>query len=723
MSVSKLLSGKKIKVYDPISDLAEKISAVTSNRLMNDEKITQYALSTESLDQSQEQMVTSVYNNMESNVKAIASDFGIAVEGYQLESATIGGMISANMKFALASQPKKAGLLDGHNGSRYGVTDGQVDRPISMEAYDERDNRNSQVYSIVYNLLASRQDDFGETFFPTIVVNPNEMGITLTAKIFYAYNDFKRAVTGSLANYARKNIVRAYADASILFNEQTKAVPVFRQTGGTDDNTDKFVAAALLTPWSMALSNVTTVQTSALAVGKKLDLIGISQTNELLASGIMSPSDTLDTYIRLEKLFVKVVDGATTDVMQFDVSELPGATFTYSPQGNYRKMILNLDSDSLVVTPGTKKVDGAALAGLTEFSSNNWSGLMRVSISGNLVLDKGETIVNPGSLELVAARDSVGNLVSAAAPDYVTAAAKISAAEIIGYTLTAYRANSNLRQRGQLVDSQIEYQPVPVLYRSPISAIMPAIDNSGDNTAVLQTLITTTGIRISNEAVTSLLKAEQSLSSYNPIADASGNIPELFGIGRFYVKPSFFAETINLSLSVDSLKSHERAKDIKAAIVEKMRYYAAEMYRSSEYKAAAMVLTGNIGFKPTIIIGTDPVLYQYIMIDGDLRTLGDQFDVKVVSTLDTRVTGKIFMSFGVFDAGQNATVNPLNFGNMLWSPEVTAVLPVSRDSQVSTELIVAPRFLHMVNLPIMTVLNVNNLPTVTGKVQVNMKSV
>ncbi len=363
------------------------------------------------------------------------------------------------------------------------------------------------------------------------------------------------------------------------------------------------------------------------------------------------------------------------------------------------------------------------MAGLTEFSSNNWSGLMRVSISGNLVLDKGETIVNPGSLELVAARDSVGNLVSAAAPDYVTAAAKISAAEIIGYTLTAYRANSNLRQRGQLVDSQIEYQPVPVLYRSPISAIMPAIDNSGDNTAVLQTLITTTGIRISNEAVTSLLKAEQSLSSYNPIADASGNIPELFGIGRFYVKPSFFAETINLSLSVDSLKSHERAKDIKAAIVEKMRYYAAEMYRSSEYKAAAMVLTGNIGFKPTIIIGTDPVLYQYIMIDGDLRTLGDQFDVKVVSTLDTRVTGKIFMSFGVFDAGQNATVNPLNFGNMLWSPEVTAVLPVSRDSQVSTELIVAPRFLHMVNLPIMTVLNVNNLPTVTGKVQVNMKSV
>lgn len=717
MSASKILSGKKIKVYDPINDLAEKISAVTSNRLMNDDKITQIALSTESLDQSQEQMITNVYNSMESNVKAIAADFGISVEDYQLEAATIGGMISANVKYALSSQPKKAGMLDGFNGSRFGVTDGQVERPIAMEAYDERDNRNSQVYSIVYNLLASRQDDFGETFFPTIVVNPNEMGITLTAKIFYAFNDFKRAVTGSLANYARKNLVRAYADSSILFNEQTKAIPVFRQTGGTDDNTDKFVPAALLTPWVETLSNTSSVTTSAIAVGKKLDLIGISQTNELLASGIMSPSDTLDTYIRLEKLFVKVVNGATTDMVQFDVSELPGATFTYSPSGNYRKMILNLDSDSLVVTPTTAKVDGAPLAALTEFTTNNWSGLMRVSISGNVVIDKGDSIVNPGSLELVAVRDSLGNLVAPTAPDHVTAAAKITSAEIVGYTVTAYRANSNLRQRGQLVDSQIEYQPIPVLYRSPISAIMPAIDNSGDNTAVLQTLITTTGIRISNEAVTALLKAEQSLSSYNPIADTSGNIPELFGIGRFYVKPAFFSETINLSLTVDSLKSHERAKDIKAAIVEKLRFYAAEMYRSSEYKAAAMVLTGNIGFKPTVIIGTDSVLYNYIMVDGDLRTLGDQFDVKVVSSLDSRVSGKIFMSFGVQDSGQNSTVNPLNFGNMLWSPEVTAVLPVSRDGNVNQELLVSPRFLHLVNLPVLCVLNVSNIPT--GKVALN----
>ena len=171
------------------------------------------------------------------------------------------------------------------------------------------------------------------------------------------------------------------------------------------------------------------------------------------------------------------------------------------------------------------------------------------------------------------------------------------------------------------------------------------------------------------------------------------------------------------------MKSHERAKDIRAALVEKIRYYANEMYRLSEYKAAANALTGNNGMKPTVIVGTDVVLYNYIMLDGDLRTLGETFDVKVVSTLDKRVCGKIFITFGVFDGSRNTTVNPLNFGNMLWSPELTVVMPISRDGQISKELIVTPRYLHMVNLPILTVLDVTGLPEVTGKVHVEFKNV
>lgn len=718
MSVQKLLAGRKSLAVDPIGGLTEKIGQITASRGFSDDKIGQYAVAAEGLDANAETMLTNVYNNIESSIKTIAQDFGIAVESQQLEAATISGMLATNPKAVLAAKPKAVGndaivMVSG-------VADGFMERPqIATEAYDERDNRNAQLYSIIYNLLASRQDEFGETFFPTIVVNPTEVGVTLSAKLFYVFNDFKRSVTGSLANYARKSVIRAYADAEILKNELTRAIPVLRDGGGSDDNSDKFVPVADVPAWNVSVGNSITVKTGAVKVDTKIDLIGISQTNELLNSGIMGPSDALDTYIKLEAVFIKVTDGTNTDVIRVQVDEKPGSTFTYAPQGNYRRMLLAMDSDALVLDSSVKDVNGNAVESLPELATHK--ARIQLSISGNVSLDKGDCLVSGGTLGLVALRNASDMLVQGST--FNTLADKIAAAEVVGYTITAFRANSNIRQRGQLLDSQVEYRVIPVPYRSPLSIIMPVVNASGDDNSALQTLITTTGIRVSNEAVSSLLRAQVSLASYAPVADANGDLPEINAFGHLYVKPVYFQESINLEGTVDSLKSHEKIKDIRAALVEKLRYYANEMYRSSEYKAAAAVLTGNTGFKPTLIVGTDPVIYNYLQVEGDLRTLGETFDVRIVSTLDSRVKGKIFASFGVFDSARNTGINPLNFGNMLWSPELTVVMPVSRDGQVSKELIVAPRFLHTVNLPAMTMLEVTGLPEVTGKVTVNMHTV
>lgn len=717
MSIHKLLAGRKSLVVDPIGQLTEQVGQITASRSFNDEKIGQY-LAAESLDSAAEGVLTNVYNNIESSMKTIAQQFGLAVEGFQLEAATLSGMLGSNPKQFLGTKPKSVGsdaivMVSG-------VADSFMERPqIATEAYDERDNRNAQLFSIIYNLLASRQDEFGETFFPTIVVNPNEVGVTLSAKLFYVFNDFKRSVTGSLANYARKSVIRAYADAEILKNEMTRAIPVLRNGGGSDDNADKFVPVADVPAWTVAVGGGISIQTGAVKVDTKIDLIGISQTNELLNSGIMGPSDALDTFIKLESVYLKVTDGTNTDVIRVQVDEKPGSTFTYAPQGNYRRMLLAMDSDALVLDANTLDVTGAAPASLPELATHK--ARIQLSISGNVSLDKGDCLVSGGTMGLVALRNASDMLVSGAT--FNTLAGKIAAAEVIGYTLTAFRANSNIRQRGQLLDSQVEYRVIPVPYRSPLSIIMPVVNASGDDNSALQTLITTTGIRVSNEAVSALLRAQVSLASYAPVADANGDLPEINAFGHLYVKPIYFHEAINLEGTVDSLKSHEKIKDIRAALVEKLRYYANEMYRSSEYKAAAAVLTGNTGFKPTIIVGTDPVIYNYLQADGDLRTLGETFDVRIVSTLDSRVKGKIFVSFGVFDSARNTGINPLNFGNMLWSPELTVVMPVSRDGQVSKELIVSPRFLHTVNLPMMTMLEVTGLPEVTGKVTVNMHTV
>jgi hypothetical protein len=715
MPVSKLLTGRKPVSFDPISDLTTRLGQITASRSFNDEKIGQLALATESMGSNEEQMLVNVYNNIESTIKTIVQDFDIAVESHQLEAAAIAGIFGSNPKAALSSKLKA--VSSDSVVVAPGIIDGFAERPsMALEAYDERENRNSQLFSIVYNLLASRQDDFGETFFPTIVINPSEVGITISLKLFYVYNDFKRSVTGALANYGRKSVIRAYADAEILKNEQTKVVPVLRTGGGSDDNSAIF--AGEVPAWSVALGNNINVQTSALKPDLKVDLIGISQTNELLNSGLMGPSDSLDTYIKLEAVYVKVTDGTTTEVIRVLTENIPSATFTYAPQGNYRRMILAMDTDSIVLDSNTLTVTGAAPTLLPELATSK--ARVQMSINGSVIIDKGEAIVNRGSLALTAMRNAAGQLVTGAA--FTTLSGKIAAAEIVGYTLTAYRANSNIRQRGQLLDSQVEYRVLTVPYRSPMSVIIPAV-TSGDDTTALQNLITATGIRVSNEAVGTLLKAESALSAYNAVADVNGDLPELSSIGHFYVKPVYFSESIDLATTVDSIKSHEKLKDIRAALVEKIRFYANEMYRQSEYKAAAAVLTGNVGFKPTVIVGTDPVIHNYLTSDGDLRTLGESFDVKIVSTLDTRMSGKIIISFGTFDSTRNTAINPLNFGNLLFSPELTSNLVVSRDGSTSKELMVTPRFAHITVLPVMTALSVSGLPEVTSKVAVYNKVV
>lgn len=709
MSFNKLLPGRKHSTFNPIGELSEKVSQVTASRSMNDNAVGTMAISSESMDSQGQQQLSSFYGNMESSIRAIAEDFDIAVEAHQIEAATMAGVFGTNPQGFMTTKlrnPQQGAVM-----VQSSVIDGHPERPVlSTEAYDERANRNAQMQSIVYNLLASRQDEFGETFFPTININPTEVGITLSVNLFYVYNDFKRNVTGSLANYARKNIIRAYADSEILKNELTRVVPVRRAGGGADDNQAVFAADA--GTWSVDLGNNVVVPTGALKVDTKVDLLGISQTNELLNSGIMGPSDNLDAHIKLESIFVKLTKGGDSEVVQIFTDNLPASTFTYAPQGNTRRMLLSMDTDSVVLDKNLKTVAGIAPTVLPELASN--SVRVQLTVSGSVVLDKGDSILNRGSLTLTTMRNAGGALVTGSGFDDV--AAVIDSAEIIGYTLTAFRANSNIRQRGQLLDGQSEYRVITVPYRSPIAAIMP-VNGGANDTSPLQNLVTTTAIRTSNDAVHALLKAAAVLKGYAPIANADGSLPEMEFIGHHYVKPVFFEETLDLSRVVDSLSSHERAKDIRAALVEKVRFYANGMYRESEYKAAATVLTGSKDFKPTVIIGTDPVLANYIQHDGDLRTLGENFDVKVVSTIDSRMKGKLMISFGVFDASRNTVVNPLNFGNMFYSPELTLQLPaVSRDGAVSEELIVSPRYLHSASLPIMTVLTVENLADVTSKV-------
>ena len=97
--------------------------------------------------------------------------------------------------------------------------------------------------------------------------------------------------------------------------------------------------------------------------------------------------------------------------------------------------------------------------------------------------------------------------------------------------------------------------------------------------------------------------------------------------------------------------------------------------------------------------------------------------MQVVSTLDVRMKGKIAVAFASMDENRNTQPSPLNFGNMVWAPELVLTANLSRGNTYSRETVVQPRFLFIVNTPVMGLLEVKNIPDTLNKVPLNMHTV
>jgi len=715
---SKIAQNGAHGVSNQLTHLVEHISNVVNGSQIASASVARAAISTESLRDEEVRSLQSSVENLSTSLEAISHTLGLEsiMQASQINAATVAGLVAADANAFFANRVKPAVSTENMQVVQYSGADGFDARPLALEAYDERDNRNAAVFSIAYNMQASRQDEFGETLFPTIVVTPDQVGLSVTVRLMTVYNELYRQISGAIDQYAKKNIIRAIADPTILKNEMTRIIPVHRA-----ESTDKFVDGAIVAPRTISLEGEDIV-TAPLAVGKKLSLLGISQTDALLQSGVMDVTDSIEPSIQLQYVYVQV----GTDVLKFDCSNLPLSEFVAATQNNYRVMQLNFETSSVLLNKDTINADGSALdaAGpLASLAANDLIVRLSLNLSGSVNIELGDTQVFGNMVDVFSVQNNAGETVSLSAAPANALVAAFAAAKVVGYELIAYRSNLNRRQRGQLIDTTYYTQVYNIMFRSPISAIHPVTMDGQTDASDLQALVTATRIRTSNAAVRALMDAANTLREYVDARDYVGVGPDTLGMGRFFVRPTYFEETVDMNDIVDSVKSHERAADIQAALVNKIRDYAYRMYRDSEYKAAADALAGGVAPVPTVIVATDPVLARYLTVTGDLRTLGGEFNVRVVSTLDRRVAGKIFLTFGVFDESRNTAPNPLNFGNMGWSPELTVVLPISRNGQISKELSVAPRFRHIINLPCLSVLQVTNVPDVTNKVALHFKTV
>lgn len=175
-------------------------------------------------------------------------------------------------------------------------------------------------------------------------------------------------------------------------NNAVKSYPVFKDTGSSP-TADAFVDTSVLHPWPFLLPDGRRGVTSALKVNKAVDLIGLSQSEDMLESGVTKIGDCIAPDIYIGSIVAKLHTVDTFKVYIVDTSENPQKSFVAHPDSNDRIRHLKMRANRIINLKGH----------LVEFA---------VSLTGQVKLDTGDFEVTFLGIDLVGVTNSDGDSVS-----------------------------------------------------------------------------------------------------------------------------------------------------------------------------------------------------------------------------------------------------------------------------------------------------------------------
>lgn len=649
--------------------------------------------------------------DLESSVAALEGAL-MGMESYsqysasQKEAAVYAGMLTGDIAGHLRRDlAAPAGAIMSH--------DGTSRLTAAVESYDEKENRAASIFTVTYNLRAARQDEFGEAFFPTIVVAPDQQGYHMHINLINLISGVRRKANGEAGNWNRHNIVHVIRNPSLIDSSSTKIVPVYR-----DDTKDKFVDSALIATTTTEV-NGETITTAPLAIGKDLELIAISQTNLQLEREYMDETDSIDTDIKLKNIYLKIGD----DVLAYPVSYLPGAQFMYPQQGDQQRMDLRMETDALFVSKATKTVSGGALDTLAPVVAGDVTVYLNILVRGSVVRDIGTTEMSANAVKVTKIVDVNKDVHLPSSTQYAAIVALFAGAQVIGYDLDTHRTNLNRRSIGQMLETRQDVQAYAVPLLSPFTIKRPQGLNDTTDQSDLASLVTLTRAMASGKAVDALFEIANTVKTYTAEArQVPGDNPRLLGVGSHLVTAHYEYQSCEIDSTVITRNSAELAANIQATLVNLIRDMVFRAYQVTGWKAAADMLDGGDSKKPLVVIGTDQTTARYLQVSGDLRTIGGGFeDFLIVDTQNDKMKGKIFIAFMPQGVAEG-TPHPLQLGNMAWKPEVAVVLPIHRNGANSKELTVQPSFRHVPVTPIILEIDVVGIPeTFDGRVPVKVE--
>jgi hypothetical protein len=576
----------------------------------------------------------------------------------------------------------------------------------AMEAFDNTQIGNYKHYSLAFNLESAQQDVFGETLFPTIVLTPETGGLDVTVEQTIIHREVRRAITGDVTDFAKRKVLDAVVDHTILESEATRIYPVVLADGS---NAKFFVDNSVIAKQVLMVDGIE-VTTAPLLPGVPADLLGLSSGSPLNNGQELTDEDSIDSNASLDVIYVKVTDATAskTSIIAVKVNGLPRSSFYKSPEGNSdREMSIAFSNETVILTSTRKDiaaVDSEGLASLNDQKLN-----ISLQMSGKLDLET-------GSLNLFSPVPAVTGLYAADGTGISTkngagkALVDNLSFELIGYSLEAYHSNANLRHRGILGGYTGKVERYSIGFNAPITAKAPVNDSERKSASDLKAITAISRTRTSNNAVTKLISRADMLKAYAEAVAGDMPVPEIEGAGRHLVNPYYKEVTIDMELVVNSTKSHQKAEDVSAVLVDGIRSLAYPMAQDSNYQTALETITHGKETKPRLIIATDLVLQRHLIVSGDERTASVGMDNVVVTSADRRMANTIYLTF----ARENKTgeADPLSFGAHGWIPEMVSSAQVSRGGSTSKVTTVQTRNRHIGLLPIMAKITVKNLDKV-----------
>lgn len=580
-----------------------------------------------------------------------------------------------------------------------------LDTGVALENYNEKSQRDFRVVTVGYNLEAARQDEFAERIFPTTVINPIEGGVVQVLPYIAIMKDRYHEVSGVRLENEEVNMVEAYRDPSILDNNSTDLIPAIAPD---NSNAKFFIDPALVPPTTVTNEQGLSIQTAPLKPGMKLDLIGNSNANMLISKGLLDISDTIDPAGRLKNLYIKLQG----KVLKFKVDRLPTAIFQPALIGDTRLAKVDFSSDDLRIDGDSTTTDAAVTAAITELKTRGWTMRLSLGFSGTISLSRGEAQF--GSIGVTVDRIVDSNRMNV---DLEAGAGKalmdtITDLEVVGYDLDTKFTNTNRRQRGDLIQTRALQFRHPIPMHAPITLPMSTMDEEGPG-EVIKALTVNTNLRNSNNAVKRVLNYLAQLREVVGDGTDRPKFGAIEGALSAVMRPTYRYGKLHLPDVIDSMKSQDRWNDVCSAILNFVKGILFPAYRDSNIEAAFRVISGNQDERPLFIFATDKEIGNYLMTQGDDRTLGPVLKYDIVTTNNELFDGKLV----VLPTRERPQENDiLSWGQFFYVSTIIADLPISRTgTQVTREIAAVPFNLHVNNIPFAIEIDITGFDEVMGK--------